>query len=220
MIEKLILDEKALESMGLSSKTYYIIEYDLYDDRCKIPANNTPETKKRLQKRNKLAKSFRNKLIFLLKFKLNATKHLESCWVIEENRLDLAIDALEGLKEEMKAKGFSDIDKRLRVIPILTTVEGFQHYEDKKVEFLLNFAMEHLAYIDKGKKAQRMSKSTLWRCKQAYSIVEALKDELKGNQRFNEILDTNEMLGEAIGDIESIIEEQKRKEAQKSKDSD
>lgn len=212
MVDKLILDEKALETLGLSDKAFYIVEYDLYDDRIKIPANSTAETKKQIQKRNQLARAFRNKLMFLLKFKLNATKHLESCWIIEEKRLDSTVEALEDLKAEMKDKGFSDADKRLRVIPILTTVEGFQHYEDKKAEFLLDFAMQHIEYAEKGKKAKRMSKSTLWRCKQAYTIIEALKEEIKGNNRYNELVDTNGALGEVVADVENMLEQQKKKE--------
>jgi len=210
--DKLILDSTALEEMGVKSEAIYLIEYDLHSE-IKIPKSYTEQQRKEAKKHNRLAREFRNKLIHLLKFKLMATQHLESCWVIEETRLETAIKGLEDLKEQMKAKGFSNVDKRLRIIPILTTEEGFEHYEDKKAEYLLSFAMEHIKYLENGIKERRMSKSTLWRCKKAYELIEALKEELKGNKRYNEVVDTNQILGDLIGKMEAIITEESQKEA-------
>jgi len=220
-IKDLILDSKALGKMGLADTPIYIIEYDLptpfkSGNKLRIPANSSESKKREIIKKHKLSIQFVNKVFFLLKFKLKATKHLNSCWIIEETRLETAINELEELKEEMKAKGFSDVDKRIRIIPILTTLDGFEHYAEKKVEFLLEFSMEHIKYTEKGKKERKMSQSTLWRCKQAYSIVESLKEEVKGNKRYNEVKDTNALLGEHIAYIENMIEKQKREKISKS----
>jgi len=214
MVEKLILDSEALEQMGLISEAVYIIEYDLPSPR-KIPKNLKPEAKKQLEKRNKLAKEFRNKIDFMLKFKILATKHLESCWLITKDKLSEAIEEIEELKAQMKAKGFSDIDKRIRIIPILTTKEAYESFEDKKAEFLLEFAMEHIKYLEKGLEDRRISDSTLWRCKKAYEHIEVLAEELRNHERYNEIIDTNETLGDLIAQMEAIIVENKKKEAKK-----
>lgn len=210
--DKLVLDSKALEEMGLKSEEIYTIEYDL-NSVLKIPKNISPERKKELQNRNKLAKEFRNRLHFILKFKLHATKHLESCWILSEKSLEFATGQLESFKSEMKAKGFHDIDKRIRIIPILTTESGYESYEEKKAEFILEFAMEHIKYCEKAKKEQKMARGTLWRCKEAYSICSALKEELKANKRYNELVDTIEALGESVARVEPLVKTQKENEA-------
>jgi len=214
MVEKLILDAEALEQMGLISEAVYIIEYDMPSPR-KIPKNAKPEVKKQLEKRNKLAKEFRNKMDFLLKFKILATKHLESCWLITKDKLSEAIEEIEDLKAKMKAKGFADVDKRIRIIPILTTKEAYESFEDKKAEFLLEFAMEHIRYLEKGLEERRISDSTLWRCKKAYEHIEVLAEELRNHERYTEIIDTNETLGDLIAQMEAIVVENKKKEAKK-----
>jgi len=204
----------SVEAMGFKGEAVYIIEYDFVSE-LKIPKNTSKERRKALKLRNKTAREFRNKLIHLLKFKLMATRHLESSWLIDEKRLEDAVNGLEDLKAKMKQKGFKNVDKRIRIIPILTTVEGFQHYEDKKAEFLLDFTMEHLRYVTKGLKKRRIAKSTLWRCQHASEIVNAIKDELSTSKRYKELCDTIGILDDQIGAMEAIIAKEKEKEAQK-----
>lgn len=211
-IDKLILDEQALAKLGLGEQAVYLIEYDLHSER-KIPKNATIEQKKEAQKRNHLAREFRNKLIFLLKYNLRATKHLESCWIIDETRLETAIEGLEELKSQMEGKGFSNLEERLRIIPILTTIEGLQNYEDKKAEFLLDLAMEHIKYLEKAKKTKRVANGIVWRCKKAFEIVSELKEELKKNTRYKELVDTVEILDELISRVEIILKKQKEKKS-------
>jgi len=210
LIDKLILDEQALATLGLGDQAVYLIEYDLHSER-KIPKNLTVEQKKQAQIRNRLAREFRNKLIFLLKYNLRATRHLESCWIIDETRLKTAVEGLEELKAQMESKGFRNVEKRLRIIPILTTIEGLQNYDDKKAEFLLDLAMEHVQYLEKAKKAKRVANGIIWRCKKAFEIISELKEELKKNKRYKELVDTVEVLDELISRVELILKKQKEK---------
>jgi len=211
-VQKLILNEEALAKLGLGERAVYLIEYDLHSEQ-KIRKNLiSKEEKKQLIERNKLAREFRNKLLFTLKFHLRATQHLESCWIIDESRLELAIDELEQFKAEMSSKGFKNVDERLRIIPILSTVEGIQNYEDKKTEFLLDFAMEHIQYLEKAEKKRRIPNGTMWRCKKAYEIVSELMGELKGHKRYRELIDTVEVLDHLIGKVETILKREKNLE--------
>jgi hypothetical protein len=213
MVSKIIVDEKALEALGLSSKAIYSIEYDFISP-IQIRENATAEEKERLIKRNTEARELRNRLEYILKFHLRATRHLESSWIIGEEQLELAIKLLEDLDKRVKETGLIEdfeLGKRVKIIPIFTTQEGYEHYEDKKIEFLLEFAMEHIKYLDKGKKERKLAKSTLWRCKQVSQIVNTIKDELKGNSRFNELSDTVSMLDDSIGQVETILEDEKKK---------
>lgn len=211
--EKLVLDTKALEQMGFKDEAIYIIEYDLPYDRKVLPKTASDEQKKANARLNQLAREFRNALKYMLRFKLNATKHLQSCWIIPEKSLNLAVEQLEQLKQQMEAKGFQNVDKRIRIIPILTTLEGYESFQERKAEFLLDFAMEHIRYAEKGIKQRRMSKSQLWLCKRAIEIIGTLKDELKGNQRYNEVCDTLSILDDDVGRIENIIKEEQAKQA-------
>jgi len=218
---KLVIDEQALEALGLNGTTIFTLEYDLYAEKIlskEQKAKLSPEDVKANERFNTLAREFRNKLAFLLKFKLFATKHLESSWLLNGEHLETAIASLEELKAEMKAKGFADCDERVKIIPIFTTVEGFEHYQDKKAEFVLEFVMEHVRYAEEGLKANRISQSTLWRCKQTVSICSALSEELKDNERFNEIVDTIGILDDLNGKCEAFILEEKEKvKAQQAK---
>jgi len=209
-IEKLVLDETALDKLGLGDKAVYLVEYDLNSER-KIRKDLNAEQRKALQKRNQLARGFRNDLIYILKYHLRATRHLESCWIIEEKRLETAIKGLEELKAKMKGKGFTDVDKRLRIIPILTTEEGIQNYEDKKAEFLLELAMEHIRYLEKVERERRAGNGVIWKCKKAFEVVSELKDELKANKRFKELVDTVEILDELICRCDKILKVEKNK---------
>jgi hypothetical protein len=209
MTDKLILDEQALATLGLGDKAVYLIEYDLHSEK-KIDKKATKDKQKERKARNKLAREFRNKLIFLLKYGLKATQHLESCWIIDESRLDSAIEGLENLKEKMKAKGFRDVDKRLRIIPILTTIEGIENYDTKKAEFLLNFATEHIAYLEKAKKEKRVPNGIIWRCKKAYEIIAELKEELKHTKRYKELVDTVAILDDLSCQVEAMLKAKRK----------
>jgi hypothetical protein len=217
MTDKLIIDEKALEELGLCGETIYVIEYDLPS---KFPL--TPEQKKKLTKEElaridvaeKIGRKLRNNLVFALKFKLFATKHLESSWLLDGEHLDEAIREIESIKNDTKSKSanfpeFANLDKRIKIIPVFTTSEGFQHYEDKKAEFVLEFIFEHVNYAEKGIKEQKISQSTLWRCKQAVSICNALAEELKANARYNEVIDSINILDELNAQCEAFLLDQK-----------
>jgi hypothetical protein len=213
--DKLVIDEKALEELGLAGETIYTLEYDLYAEKNltrEMKAKMSPEEIKGNERFNTLAREFRNKLAFTLKFKLYATKHLESSWLLDGEHLEIAINALEELKAEMREKGFNDCDKRIKIIPIFTTEEGFQHYEDKKAEFIFEFLMEHVRYTEEGIKEQRMSQSTLWRCKQTVAICSAHAEALKGTDRYNEVMDTISILDEQNSQCEAFLLEQKEAE--------
>jgi hypothetical protein len=219
---RLILDAKALEELGLNSEVLYVCEYDLYSERYLTDAEKrrmNTEQKDANKRFNKLARIIRNKMVFTLKFKLDATKNLESSWFIDGDKLDLAVSELENLKADAKRKGFSDIDNRIKIIPLITNDVGFEHYEDKKAEFVLEFLMEHVEYAEKGIKNKKMAQSTLWRCKKAVEICNAHAETLKQSERYNEIIDTINMLDELNGMCEAFLTEQKEKKAkEKAKD--
>jgi len=207
---ELTLDSKALEKMGLNSEAIFTVEYDLNSVK-KIPKNATPETKAELKRYNKLARIFRNRLHFILKFKLRATRHLESCWIVSECNLEDAQKELETFKAAMKNKGFKDVDGRIRIIPILTTENGHENFQDKKADFILEFAMEHVKYCEKARREQKMSRGILWRCKEAYSACSTLREELKGHPRYNEMVDTIEILHDLINLVEPLTKTTKEK---------
>lgn len=215
---ELILDREQLNAMGIHSEEIYTIEYDMSSER-KIPKGATEYEIKEIKAKNKLAREFRNKLIHALKFRIMASKHLESSWIISKEKLEIAVEELEDLKAEMESKGFRDVDKRLRIIPILTTDAGFEHYEELKAQFLLKFATEHIRYIDNGIEDQRMSPPILWRCKKAYSIIEELKEEVKHRpDLYDEIVDTVSLLSDKISIMEDFMRKWKEeRDAEKAK---
>jgi hypothetical protein len=208
---QILLNEKELEKMGIVSKAIFTIEYDA-DSKRQIPKNATKAEKEEIQKRNKIAVKIRNRLLFSLKFKIVASQHLESSWIITREKLDVAIDELNKIKEEMKGFGFKNVDKRLRIIPILTTEDGYENYEEQKRQYLINFAMEHIQYCDKGLEAGRMAKSTLWRCRKAYEYITALAEELESEDAKLEVKDTNILLDDKIHLAEEMIREQEEEE--------
>jgi hypothetical protein len=217
---KLVIDENALEELGLCGTTIYTINYDMYSEKYltkKQQEKMTKEQREANKRFNKLARIFRNKIIFTLKFKLHATKFLESLWLLDGDKLDLAVSEIDQIKADAKRKGFEDIDGRIKVIPIITTNDGFQHYEDRKAEFVLEFIMEHVKYAEDGIKQKRMAQSTLWRCKKAVEICNAHAEGLKDNDRYNEILDSINMLDELNGQCEQFLLEQKEKRAKANK---
>jgi len=217
---KLIIDEKALEALGLHGSTIYTIEYDLYSEKTlskKDKDRLTKEQRDANERFNKLARIIRNNVVFSLKFHLDAIKHLESSWLLDGEKLDIAVQEIEEIKAKAKTKGFNDIDNRIKIIPIFTTNEGFEHYEDKKAEFVLEFLMEHVKYAEEGVKDKRMAQSTLWRSKKAVEICNAHAEGLKKNERYSEIIDTINMLDELKGSCEAFLAEQKEEKAKKNK---
>ena len=213
---RLIIDAKALEELGLDPTVLYVVEYDLYSEKnlTKAQAQRMTQEQRDANKRfNKLARKIRSKIIFTLLFKLHAQKNLESSWFLDGDKLDVAVSAFEELKADAKRKGFLDIDNRVKIIPLITDSIGAEHYEDKKAEFVLEFLMEHVQYAEEGVKTKRMAQSTLWRCKKAVEICNAHADSLKESERYNEILDTINMLDELNGNCEAFLCEQKEKRA-------
>jgi hypothetical protein len=220
---KLVIDEKALEALGLHSETIYSLEYDLYSEKYLTDAQSrklTKEQREANKRFNKLARVIRNKIAFTLKFKLDAVKHLESSWFLNGDKLDIAVAEIEQIKTDAKRKGFDDIDSRVRIIPIFTTPEGFENYKDKKAEFILNFIMEHVKMAEDGLKDKRMAQSTLWRCRKAVEICNSHIESMKGHDRYNEMLDTVNMLDELNGQCESFLCDQKAEKAKKNKKED
>lgn len=211
-ITKLVLDKGALAEMGLGDKAVHLIEYDLPSKR-KISNDSTKEQKKANKERNKIARDMRNRLIYLLKFKLLATQHLESCWIIEETRLESAMKVLTHFRDKMELNGFTDAKKRLRIIPILTTEEGLKNYEDRKIEFLLDYATEHIRYMDKVKKKRRAANGLVWRCKEAFKAISSLAEEVKTHKRYKELIDTIMALDGATCKAEAILKVEKEKRA-------
>lgn len=214
---KLVIDEKALERLGLHGETIYVVEYDMPSRFPLTKAQKSKLTKEQLKADEifrKLARKFRNDLIYELKFNLNATKHLESNWLIEGDKLEVAVDHIEEIKTEIKAKAqaykeFENIDEKIKIIPVFTTNEGFEHYEDKKAEFVLEFLMEHVKYTENGIKNQKIAQCILWRSKKAVEICSAHSEGLKGNERYDEIIDTINMLDDLNGQCEAFILTQK-----------
>lgn len=208
---KLILDKDALAKMGIKGETIFTIEYDLQSKR-KIPKTASEHEKKEIQARNRLVQRFRNKLFHILKYRVMATRHLESSWLIDANKLETAETELKTLMEEMAERGFKT-EKRLKIIPILTTNAGFEHYEELKAQFLLKFATEHIQYIDKGLDEQHLANSTLWKCQRAFTCIEELKEELKHRQDlYAEIVDTVALLGDKIAIVEEEMAKWKAEE--------
>jgi hypothetical protein len=215
---KLIIDEQALEELGLKGSTIYTCEYDMYSEKYLTDAEKrklTKEQKDANERFNKLARIFRNKIVFSLKFKLDAIKHLESSWLLDGDKLDLAVSEIEQIKTDAKRKGFDDIDQRIKIIPIFTTPDGFENYKDKKAEFILSFIMEHVKMAEEGVKNKRMAQSTLWRCRKAVEICNSHIESMKGHERYNEMLDTVNMLDELNGQCEAFLTEQKQAKAKK-----
>jgi hypothetical protein len=201
---ELILDVDQLKAMGLHGEALYVIEYDL-NSPITIGKNATEQEKDEIKKRNKEAIKIRNKMLFALNFQIRATKHLESSWLISSENLANARTALEAIKEDMRAKGFDNVDKRIRIIPILTNETGFENYEDMKVQFLLQFATEHIQYCDKGLEEQRMPRSSLWRCKKAIEILQAHVESLKKKDAQGEVKDTIAILDDKTQQCEAMI---------------
>jgi len=204
-----------LQRMGLKGKCYWAIEYDLPHKHLK----DRNKGKKCSKETIKLFQDIRNKLMYALKFQIKAIKNLDSSWFISEDRLDLAEKLIEEIRDEMSQhRETIDYINKIQIIPLLTDEEGFETFEDRKAEFLLEFCMEHQRYVEKGLKTGDMYDSTLWRCKKSVEIIEELKEELKGHKQYREIIDTLRMLDDTISRYEDKKEQEKIKEIKKNGD--
>jgi len=211
-MQPLILDKKALEDLGLASEIIWLFEYDLpsaYKDSAKAILSE-----KYTKEQAKFFRTIRNKLMFKLKFGLHAVKNLYSSWFITEEYLEKSEKFAQNLREELTAKGFSDKAEKIRIIPIVTTEEGFETFEARKEEFLLEFILEAQKLIDKGLKDKRLSDSLLWRANKTTEIVDILKESLADKSkksRYFEITDSLSMLTDSIQRFMQIKEKQKAK---------
>lgn len=185
-MDGLVLNKEALEKMGLYAKVIFFVEYDMHSE-WKIPEDSSHEEAKWLAQRNKLARRFRNDLVYLLKYNLYATRHLQSCWIVEGKYLDVAKTELKELIKKMEERGFHDASRRIRIVRIVTTPEDNEYYETKKANFLLNFINEALGYCDRAEKKGKLEKGTLWRIEKAYEIVSIMKEEVQGHKLYGEI---------------------------------
>jgi hypothetical protein len=77
-----------------------------------------------------------------------------------------------------------------------------------KIQFLLQFCTEHLAYCDNALNDQRMPKSSLWRCVKTYEIVNLLADELKTEDAKHEVKDMAELLSDKISQVQAMMQKQ------------
>jgi hypothetical protein len=72
--------------------------------------------------------------------------------------------------------------------------------------------MEHVKYCEKGLEEERLPKSSLWRCKKAYEIINTLADELNSEDARNEVKDTVSLLDDKIQLVEAMILKQEEEE--------
>jgi hypothetical protein len=219
MTDELILDKKACEKLGLHSEAVYLIEYDLNSKRL-IPKTATKQVKDEIVQLNKKAVEIRNQMGYILTFKIRATRHLESSWLIAKERLEEAQVELENVKEKMKSYGFDNVDKRIRIIPVFVREENFESFEDEKAQFLLQFATEHIKYCDRMLEENRVSEPILWRVQKAYEIVNTLSEELKNRDAEAEIKDMASLLDDKTQQVLALkqkLEEEAEKEQKKEK---
>ena len=203
MSKDLILDEEALEKMGFHAKRIVLIEYDLHSE-WKIPEDTPDDEARLIAQRNKLARKFRNELTYLLKYKLKATQHLQSCWIIEGKYLNDAIEKLENLKRRMIGKGFNDAGRRIRIIHILTRPNDNEYYDTKKANYLLKFISEGLKCCNKAEEDQKIAKSTVWRLENAIEIITILKKEVEGHKFYQKIEKGLEKLKRRYEDVKVL----------------
>ena len=187
-------------------KPLWLCEYDL------------PTESKYLKKDdNKTIRALRNKIIFVLKFKLHAQQNLQSSWFISEEKISLAETLLTEIIEDFTPKlpDKFNLYNRIKLIPIYVTKEGYEHYENKKVEFILQFIGENTELMVKGIKKRRMNEGNLWKAKKCVEIYNVLKNDLKDHKRYTEIEEAIINLEDLIVQFEQIKVEEKNKRAKK-----
>jgi phosphohistidine phosphatase SixA len=62
-------------------------------------------------------------------------------------------------------------------------------------------------------KQKRVAQSTVWRAKKCTEICNAHIEGMKNNERYNELVDSNNMLDELVGQVEAFVTEQKEVKA-------
>ena len=80
----------------------------------------------------------------------------------------------------------------------------------------MQFILEHVKYMEDALKVKRVAQSTVWRAKKCVEICNIHIEGMKDNERYNELIDTNNMLDELVGQVESFVTEQKEAKAKKN----
>jgi len=203
VITALKIDAIELAKLGLHGEEIYTIEYD-------IPRGF--RVKGLTKEQSQFLTAMRFRMNQTIKFKLKCLRNLDSSWFLEKERLEEAESFLTEMRDEYKSNGFN-MDKRIRIIPILTTTEAFESYEERKAEFLLQWISESMEKVLEGLHDKIMSETTLWRCKKCVETIEITKEQLKRHSRYNEILDELNNLDDKISKYENLkkdIKEQKK----------
>lgn len=175
-----------LERIGLNPNAIYQISYD-FPSRSKFFSKGV----------NQFLTSLRNSLNYTLKFKINAMQYLESCWIIEEAQLESAEAFLNELIKKFKEESSGlnldklfqskPIENRIKIFPIFTTEEGHRQFENRKVEFLLEFAMEQINRLDRYQEKKKFLADVVWRGDRAYEIITTLKEFVKKNKKIEKV---------------------------------
>jgi len=187
-----------IETKEIFETPIFLIEYDLPTERTEFS-----------DKVNKKIRGLRNAIMFTLRYKLLAQRNLESSWFIEEKRLEETEAVISQIIEEFKKEipETFDLANRIKIIPIYTTKEGYDYYQNRKTEFVIEFIDEMIELVNKGIQDEHISESSLWRAKKALEVYEVLKPDLEGKPLFPKIR-------KKIGELQELIEEfeKKRKE--------
>lgn len=193
------IDATELAKLGLHGEEIYVIEYD-------IPRGHN--VKGMSKEQSQFLTAMRFKMNKTIKFVLKCMRNLDSSWFLEKEKLEEAELFLTEMRDEYRANGFN-MDKRIRILPLITTDEAYESYEDRKAEFLLQWISESMEKVLEGLHDKIMSETTLWRCKKCIETVEITKELLKGNNRYNEILDELNNLDDKIQKYENLKQDLK-----------
>lgn len=193
-----------LKKAGFDGNAVFTIEYDL--------PTKKEEKGKKYSEAGSVERAFRNALMFALHFKIGATRHLESTWLIDESRLEIAEAELQKIKDKFVAKGFYDIEKCVWIHPIFCEQEDLDRYVDRKIEFLLQFIEDQNNVIGRGLNERRLPYHLLWRAKKAVEMINEISedDDVKGHKRYMEVKDTLVILEDNINRFEQIKKEEKK----------
>ena len=193
-----------LTKAGFEGDAIWTIEYDLPTKKI--------EKGKEYTEAGSPERAFRNALMFSLHFKIGATRHLESTWLIDESRLEIAESELQKIKDKFTAKGFYDIDKRVWIHPIFCDDTSLERYVDRKIEFLLQFIEDQNVVIQKGLDERRLPYHLLWRAKKAVEMINEISEDgdVKTHKRYMEVKDTVVILEDDINRFEQIKKADKK----------
>lgn len=198
----LVMDEEALNKLGLYGDALYTIEYDL------------PRSSDRFDtKTNKFVRSMRNKIVYTIKYSLYAHKNLDSSWIIDKQYLERAKEFLNNVKlEYLMHKPAFNMDKRIRIFPILTDKVGYEAFIDKKAEYLMQELNSSIEKVEKLVSDKIIDESKIWRCKKDLEYVESKADSLKQHESYNELVDTIVILQDTLSEYEKIKNDLKEQE--------